>query len=103
MVTQCHAYLFGLQQALAMQVVEPDKYYVCLPMFHVNALLMALGSSLLSGASVHVAERFSASRGISEIAASGATLTNMLGAMAEFIMVQPATAQDTTHKLTRVM
>jgi crotonobetaine/carnitine-CoA ligase len=102
-VTQCHAYLFGLQQALAMQVSEEDKYYVCLPMFHVNALLMALGSSLLSGASAHVAERFSASGWISDIAASGATLTNMLGAMAEFIMVQPLGALDSKHKLKRVM
>jgi crotonobetaine/carnitine-CoA ligase len=102
-VTQCHAYLFGLQQALAMQIVEQDKYYICLPLFHVNALLMALGGSLLGGASAYLAERFSASRWISDIAACDATLTNMLGAMAEFIMIQPPTPQDTQHKLTRIM
>jgi carnitine-CoA ligase len=103
MVTQCHAYLFGLQQARAMQIVAEDKYYVCLPLFHVNALLMALGSSLLAGASAYIVPRFSASRWVSDIVTSGATLTNMLGVMAEFIMTQPATDLDAENKLTRVM
>jgi carnitine-CoA ligase len=92
-----------LQQARAMQIVAEDKYYVCLPLFHVNALLMALGSSLLAGASAYIVPRFSASRWVSDIVTSGATLTNMLGVMAEFIMTQPATDLDAENKLTRVM
>jgi crotonobetaine/carnitine-CoA ligase len=103
MVTQCHAYLFGMQQALAMQIVSADKYYVCLPLFHVNALLMALGSTLLAGASAYIVPRFSASRWLSDIVTSGATLANMLGVMAEFIMNQSPTDLDAGHKLTRVM
>jgi crotonobetaine/carnitine-CoA ligase len=103
MVTQCHAYLFGMQQARAMRIVPEDRYYVCLPLFHVNALLMALGSSLLAGASAYVVPRFSASRWVSDLVTSGATLTNMLGVMAEFIMNQPATDLDKAHEVTRVM
>ena len=50
MVTQCHAYLFGMQQALAMQIVPADKYYVCLPLFHVFGMTCAMNTAIAAGA-----------------------------------------------------
>lgn len=103
LIPQAHAFLFGLQQARTVSLQKSDTYYITLPMFHVNALLMALGACLLSGAEAFVAERFSASRWLSEIRQSGATVTNALGVMAEFILKQPPRPEDRDHKLTRVM
>jgi len=102
-IPQAHAYLFGLLQARALSVSNTDRFLVALPMFHVNALLMSLGSCLLTGAHAYVAGRFSASGWLQQIRASEATVTNCLGIMAEFIMHQPKTAGDKDHKLRSVM
>jgi carnitine-CoA ligase len=69
----------------------------------VNALLMSLGACLISGASAYVVRRFSASKWLSDVRASRATITNMLGVMAEFILQQPEGADDRQHRLRRVM
>jgi crotonobetaine/carnitine-CoA ligase len=102
-IPQAHAYLFGLQQARALSVTKADCFLISLPMFHVNALLMSLGGCLLTGAEAYITKRFSASRWIADVQASGATVTNTLGVMAEFVLRQPETAQDRQHRLRRVM
>lgn len=102
-LTQCHSYLFGLQQAHAMELDEHDTYYVCLPLFHVNALLMSLAGCLVAGANAYVAQRFSASRWRLDLNASGASVTNMLGTMAEFLLALAPEASDTDHSVTSVM
>jgi crotonobetaine/carnitine-CoA ligase len=103
LVPQAHAVLFGVQQARALEMSEDDRFLVALPMFHVNALLMSLGACLLSGAVAYVLARFSASRWLQDIRAARATVTNMLGVMAEFVLQQPPTSSDRTHQLTRVL
>jgi crotonobetaine/carnitine-CoA ligase len=103
LIPQAHAYLFGLLQARALSVSAKDRFFVALPMFHVNALLMSLGACLVTGAQAHVVAKFSASRWLSQVRTSEATVTNCLGIMAEFILRQPETAGDRTHKLRSVM
>ena len=103
LIPQAHAYLFGLLQARALTVSEMDRFFIALPMFHVNALLMSLGSCLVTGAQAYVVAKFSASGWLGQIRASGATVTNCLGIMAEFILLQPETAGDRDHKLRSVM
>ena len=103
LIPQAHAYLFGLLQARALAVSEADRFFIALPMFHVNALLMSLGSCLVTGAQAHVVAKFSASGWLDQVRASGATVTNCLGIMAEFILRQPETAGDKDHKLRSVM
>lgn len=102
-LTQCHSYLFGLQQAQAMWLRETDTYYICLPLFHVNALLMSLVGCLVVGANAHVAQRFSASKWCQELTETGATVTNMLGTMAEFLLARDPEPNDADHHVTRVM
>jgi carnitine-CoA ligase len=103
LIPQAHAYLFGLQQVYAVAATEHDTYFVCLPMFHVNALLMAVGCCLVSGASAYIVPRFSASAWLGEVKASGATVSNMLGTMAEFILLQAKSPEDDNHQLRRIM
>jgi crotonobetaine/carnitine-CoA ligase len=98
-----HCYLFGLGLARALGLSAADRYYICMPLFHANALLMQLGGCLLAGTPARVARRFSASTWLDEVRAAEATVTNALGVMPEFIFRQPPTPGDRDHRLRRIM
>ena len=98
-----HCYLFGLGTAEALALTAEDRYYICMPLFHANALLMQLLGSLIAGTEVVVAERFRATTWLAEIRDSGATVTNGLGIIPEFIFRQPATDRDRDHRLRAMM
>jgi carnitine-CoA ligase len=102
-IPQAHAYLFGYQQARALSLTSEDRFFVALPMFHVNALLMSLGACLVTDAQAFIAARFSASQWLNQVRSCGATVSNTLGIMAEFILQQPETALDKEHRLRSVM
>ena len=98
-----HGYVFGLGLARAVRLSPDDRYYVCMPLFHANALLMQVVGCLLAGTPAYIARRFSASTWIEEVRATNATVTNALGVMPEFIFRQPPTARDREHRLRLVM
>ncbi|HVQ77187.1 MAG TPA: AMP-binding protein, partial [Candidatus Binatia bacterium] len=98
-----HCYLFGLGLARAIRLTAEDRYYICMPLFHANALLLQLVGCLLTGTPAHVARRFSASTWLEEVRSAGATVTNALGVMPEFIFRQPPTARDREHRLRLIM
>jgi crotonobetaine/carnitine-CoA ligase len=103
LIPQAHAYLFGLLQSRALALTSDDRFFVALPLFHVNALLMSLGACVLVGAQAYVVSKFSASRWVRQIRDCGATVTNCLGIMAEFVLRQPASDADRNHNLRTVM
>ena len=98
-----HGYLAGLGLAEATALTAADRYFVCMPLFHANALLMQLVGSLIAGAQVVVAERFRASSWLEEVRAAEATITNGLGVIPEFIFRQPPTERDREHRLRLMM
>ncbi|MBI2962162.1 MAG: AMP-binding protein [Deltaproteobacteria bacterium] len=103
LVPHAHAYLMGYGLARRLEIVEDDVYYVCMPMFHSNALFMQTVGSLIAGARVAIVRRFSPSRWLDDVRRCGATLTNGLGVMPEFIFRQPPTANDRDHRLRAMM
>ena len=98
-----HCYLFGLGTAEALALTAEDRYYICMPLFHANALLMQLLGTLIAGTAAVVAERFRATTWLAEIRDSGATVTNGLGVIPEFVFRQPATDRDRDHRLRAMM
>src|SRR5262245_60316721 len=94
-----HCYLLGLGLAEASALRASDRYFICMPLFHANALCMQLVGSLIAGAEVVVAERFRATTWLREVRESGATVTNGLGVIPEFIFRQPSTDGDRDHRL----
>lgn len=98
-----HGYLFGLGLAEATALTVADRYFVCMPLFHANALLMQFVGSLIAGAQVVVTERFRATSWLEEVRAAEATITNSLGVIPEFIFRQPPTARDRDHRLRLMM
>jgi crotonobetaine/carnitine-CoA ligase len=59
--------------------------------------------SLYAGTSIYCVERFSPSRWLDDVRASGATVTNALGVMPEFIFRTPPTPFDRDHSLRQIM
>jgi crotonobetaine/carnitine-CoA ligase len=98
-----HCYLFGLGLAEATGLTTADRYFICMPLFHANALLMQLMGSLIAGAEVVVTERFRATSWLEEVRAAEATITNGLGVIPEFIFRQPPTDRDRDHRLRLMM
>jgi len=103
LMPHAHCYLYGLGAIEAVALEPEDRYYIVLPLFHANGLLMQLGATLIAGAQAIVRARFSASAWLSDVRRHRATVTNTLGAVAAFITAQPPTPGDRDHCLRAVM
>ncbi|MDQ6523947.1 AMP-binding protein [Nocardioides sp. LHD-245] len=78
---------------------EDDVIYTCLPLFHINGLFCALYAGLLTGAEVVIARRFSAATYWRDIAATGATVTNMMGSIPAILWRGEPGAHERKHRL----
>jgi crotonobetaine/carnitine-CoA ligase len=99
---------YGVGGVFAQGVVDTatltsdDVSYVVHPLFHANAQFMQVLPSLLAGARISLWPGFSASRWLEQIRACGATITNTLGVMCNFIYGQP-TREDNADNPLRAM
>ncbi len=95
-----HAQLawWGANTADLLEVSEADVLATALPLHHVNAL-NTLFQGLVTGASVVVLDRFSVSRYWAAMAACGATVTYLLGAMVGMLMSRPPDAAERAHRV----
>ena len=99
MMTHASAHAWAAQTVAYRDYREGDVEYVCMPLFHVNALLISTTSALMAGTSVALSDRFSASRFWDEIRASGATRFNSIGAIGNFLWSRPPSPDDTAHRV----
>jgi crotonobetaine/carnitine-CoA ligase len=99
LMPHAHCFLMGLGIIDNLRVTADDRYYIVLPLFHANGLLLQLGATLIAGASAVLRERFSASAWLQEIRHFRATATNMLGVVAAFVVATPPSAFDRDHQL----
>ena len=67
LMPHAHVVLMGYTLARRLGLGENDVYYVCMPMFHSNALFMQVVGSLLAGARAFVVRRFSPSRWLDDV------------------------------------
>jgi carnitine-CoA ligase len=84
MCSQSHFYWWAHILSEAIGLVESDVWYTCLPFFHVNAQSTLL-AAVLTGATIAVGERFSASRYWEETRTVGATIGSLLGTMSHIL------------------
>lgn len=94
-----HLFLFGLSMQSHMQLSEEDRYYICMPLFHAQGSLMQFYGSLIGGCSVVLVKQFRATTWIDDVRKYGATVTNTLGVMSDFVLKQPARDTDRDNKL----
>lgn len=103
LMPHAHLTLFGISSIDAIGLHENDRYYTVLPLFHANGLLQQLGATLLMGITDVLRTRFSATAWLDDILTYGATTTNVLGVMAQYVVAQPPSDQDRDHHLRAIV
>ncbi|MDT5226993.1 MAG: fatty-acyl-CoA synthase [Mycobacterium sp.] len=84
---------------LGLRLKGSDTLYSCLPLYHNNALTVAMGSVINSGATLALGKSFSASRFWDEVIASDATAFIYIGEICRYLLNQPAKPTDRAHKV----
>ncbi|MDE3259662.1 MAG: AMP-binding protein [Gemmatimonadota bacterium] len=79
-----------------------DRHLVVLPLFHAGAQCHALWPCLVTGASVAVMARFSASRFFEQAIEYGCTMAAMFGALLRMLLNQPERNTDAAHGIRNV-
>ena len=85
--------------ARSLELTSADSYFTPLPLFHADGQLWGAYFPLVYGTKGTFADRFSASRYWDQVRESGATATNMLGAMAHILWKQESRADDADNPL----
>ena len=80
-----------------------DVLYICLPLFHVNALWYSANAALWADAAIALAPRFSVSQFWDDICRTGATQFNALGVMASLLLKQPISDAERRHNVRQSM
>ena len=81
------------------QATAADRFFTCLPFFHANAQYYSTMGTLAAGATLIVAERFSASRFWAQARQAGATVVNFIGMMMPVLAKQPPTPADRDNQV----
>jgi crotonobetaine/carnitine-CoA ligase len=85
--------------ARSLGLTSDDTYFSPLPLFHADGQLWVAYFPLVYGTQGTFVERFSASRYWDDVRASGATATNMLGAMGHILWKQDPSPDDRDNPL----
>ncbi|HEY9264178.1 MAG TPA: AMP-binding protein, partial [Mycobacterium sp.] len=84
---------------LGMRLNSNDTLYCCLPLYHNNALTVALSSVLNSGATLALGKSFSASKFWDEVIRYGATAFVYIGEVCTYLLNQEPKDTDRKHKV----
>ena len=84
---------------LGLRLLGGDVLYCCLPLYHNNALTVAVGSVINAGATLALGKAFSASRFWDEVIAAGATAFIYIGEICAYLLNQPPKPTDRQHKV----
>jgi fatty-acyl-CoA synthase len=84
---------------LGLRLKGSDTLYSCLPLYHNNALTVAMGSVMNSGATLALGKSFSASKFWDDVIAHQATAFIYIGEVCRYLLNQPAKPTDRGHKV----
>ncbi len=99
--TQGRLASIALRSAPAYGYNRDDVAYCTMPLFHGNALMALWGPSLVVGATVALARRFSASGFGTDVRRFGATTFTYVGKALAYVLATPHRADDATTTLRR--
>jgi fatty-acyl-CoA synthase len=84
---------------IGMRLNSNDTLYCCLPLYHNNALTVAVSSVLNSGATVALGKSFSASKFWDDVIRYDATAFVYIGEICGYLLNQPEKDTDRRHKV----
>lgn len=97
--TQRRLLVTGYRMALMLELGRDDCGYVCMPLFHSNAIQVGWAPSLVAGCAVGLARRFSASGWLPDVRRYGATYFNYTGKPLAYLNSTPEQADDADNPL----
>ena len=83
--------------ALGVRLRPTDTLYCALPLYHNNAVTVALGAVLAGGAAFAVSPKFSATKFWDECRAYDATAFVYIGELCRYLLAQPEKSDDRDH------
>ncbi|MCP3756200.1 AMP-binding protein [Streptomyces sp. TBY4] len=89
----------GASLARHFSVTPDDVHYVCMPLFHGNAVIADWLPALVGGAAVALRRRFSASAFLDDVRAYEATYFTYVGRAVQYLLATPPRPDDRTHTL----
>jgi fatty-acyl-CoA synthase len=98
-ITHVRAQLYMRAFAGATNANAEDRLYCALPLYHSTGGLCGVGAALLSGATLVLRRRFSASHFWDDVADHGCTIFVYIGELCRYLVNQPAHAKEHTHNL----
>ena len=98
---QSHRVLVQAGQGVAhwLGLTPADRLFLCMPLFHANAIYYSLMGGLCAAASVHIVPKFSVSNFWDSIRAVGATEVNLMGPMVAMLLSRPEALDPPEHPL----
>lgn len=89
----------GIMLAQRFGLGGDDTVYVAMPLFHSNALLAGWAVAVAAGATIALAERFSASGFLTDVRRYGATYANYVGTPLSYILATTERPDDADNPL----
>ncbi|MFD5102135.1 AMP-binding protein [Streptomyces albidochromogenes] len=89
----------GASLAAHFRVRPDDVHYICMPMFHGNAVIADWAPALAGRAGIGLRRRFSASRFLDDVRAYGATYFTYVGRAVQYLLATPERPDDRDHSL----
>ncbi|MFD6231646.1 AMP-binding protein [Streptomyces sp. NPDC060232] len=89
----------GASLARQFSVGPDDVHYVCMPLFHGNAVIADWLPALAGGAAVALRRRFSASAFLDDVQAYGATYFTYVGRAIQYLLATEPRPDDRSHSL----
>jgi fatty-acyl-CoA synthase len=84
---------------LGLRLRSDDTLYCCLPLYHNNALTVAVGSAVNAGATLALGKSFSASKFWDDVIRYQATAFIYIGEICAYLLNQPPKDTDRKHKV----
>src|SRR5205807_3765845 len=89
----------GVRMSIALGLGPDDVGYVAMPLFHSNAVMVGWAPSLVVGASVGLARRFTASGWLADVRRFGATWFNYTGKPLSYVLATPERPDDADNSM----
>src|SRR5436309_1868343 len=89
----------GSRFSMMLDLTTDDVAYVAMPLFHSNAVMVGWAPSIVAGASVGLARKFTASGWLPDVRRYGATWFNYTGKPLSYILATPEQPDDADNPL----
>jgi len=87
----------------AMKCTENDRIYITLPLYHGTGLMLGVGNSWTTGASLIVRRKFSASKFLEDVREHNATRFIYIGELCRYLLAQPERPDDADNPLVAML